>query len=222
MHCPFCHNPDSRVVDTRIADDGASIRRRRECTSCKKRFTTLETSSFQVVKRSGVVEPFSRNKVVSGVKKACQGRPVSDDQLALLAQQVEETLRSSGVSNVSSDEVGKAILPFLRDLDEIAYLRFASVYHAFNGLDDFEEAIRALRSRERAETPLSREPSEAAEQSASPGAAAEGAPGAAPADARTPAKTGPEGDAPAGVKRSAPRKRRSTKAGPQAETLLDA
>ena len=97
MHCPFCHNPDSRVVDTRIADDGASIRRRRECTHCKKRFTTLETSSFQVVKRSGVVESFSRNKVVSGVKKACQGRPVSDDQLAILAQQVEEQLRSTGV-----------------------------------------------------------------------------------------------------------------------------
>ena len=147
MHCPFCHNPDSRVVDTRIADDGASIRRRRECTHCKKRFTTLETSSFQVVKRSGVVESFSRNKVVSGVKKACQGRPVSDDQLAILAQQVEEQLRSTGVSNVSTNEVGKAILPFLRDLDVIAYLRFASVYRQFDTLDDFEQAIQVLRER---------------------------------------------------------------------------
>ena len=147
MHCPFCHNPDSRVVDTRIADDGSSIRRRRECTHCKKRFTTLETSSFQVVKRSGVVESFSRNKVVSGVKKACQGRPVSDDQLAILAQQVEELLRSTGVSNVSTNEVGKAILPFLRDLDVIAYLRFASVYRQFDTLDDFEQAIQALRER---------------------------------------------------------------------------
>ena len=150
MHCPFCHNPDSRVVDTRIADDGASIRRRRECTHCKKRFTTLETSSFQVVKRSGVVESFSRNKVVSGVKKACQGRPVSDDQLAILAQQVEEQLRSTGVSNVSTNEVGKAILPFLRDLDVIAYLRFASVYRAFDTLEAFEEAIQALRERSQA------------------------------------------------------------------------
>ena len=138
MHCPFCHNPDSRVVDTRIADDGASIRRRRECTHCKKRFTTLETSSFQVVKRSGVVESFSRNKVVSG------------DQLAILAQQVEEQLRSTGVSNVSTNEVGKAILPFLRDLDVIAYLRFASVYRAFDTLEDFEEAIQALRERSQA------------------------------------------------------------------------
>lgn len=153
MHCPFCHNPDSRVVDTRIADDGASIRRRRECTHCKKRFTTLETSSFQVVKRSGVVESFSRNKVVSGVKKACQGRPVSDDQLAILAQQVEEQLRSTGVSNVSTDEVGKAILPFLRDLDVVAYLRFASVYRQFDNLDDFEQAIHALRERSRSAAP---------------------------------------------------------------------
>ncbi len=135
------------MVDTRIADDGASIRRRRECTHCKKRFTTLETSSFQVVKRSGVVESFSRNKVVSGVKKACQGRPVSDDQLAILAQQVEEQLRSTGVSNVSTNEVGKAILPFLRDLDVIAYLRFASVYRQFDTLDDFEQAIQVLRER---------------------------------------------------------------------------
>ena len=150
MHCPFCHNPDSRVVDTRIADDGASIRRRRECTHCKKRFTTLETSSFQVVKRSGVVESFSRNKVVSGVKKACQGRPVSDDQLAILAQQVEEQLRSTGVSNVSTNEVGKAILPFLRDLDVIAYLRFASVYRQFDTLEAFEQAIQALRERSQA------------------------------------------------------------------------
>lgn len=150
MHCPFCQSPDSRVVDTRIADDGASIRRRRECTACKHRFTTLETSSFQVVKRSGVVEPFSRNKVVQGVMKACQGRPVNEHDLARLAQQVEEKLRTSGVINVSSDEVGKAILPFLAQLDEIAYLRFASVYLDFNDLDDFEEAITELRTNAKA------------------------------------------------------------------------
>lgn len=150
MHCPFCQSPDSRVVDTRIADDGASIRRRRECTACKHRFTTLETSSFQVVKRSGVVEPFSRNKVVQGVMKACQGRPVDEHDLARLAQQVEEKLRTSGVINVSSDEVGKAILPFLAELDEIAYLRFASVYLSFNDLDDFEAAITELRKTSKA------------------------------------------------------------------------
>ena len=146
------------MVDTRIADDGASIRRRREYGACKKRFTTLETSSFQVVKRSGVVEPFSRNKVVSGVKKACQGRPVTDDQLALLAQQVEENLRQTGVSNVSTNEVGKAILPFLRDLDVVAYLRFASVYQAFDTLDDFAAAIEELRERQAGTAPKPRRP----------------------------------------------------------------
>ena len=183
MHCPFCHNPDSRVVDTRIADDGASIRRRRECTHCKKRFTTLETSSFQVVKRSGVVESFSRNKVVSGVKKACQGRPVSDDQLAILAQQVEEQLRSTGVSNVSTNEVGQAILPFLRDLDVIAYLRFASVYRQFDTLEDFEQAIHALRERSQGAEATADVP-EVAADAAHPAPA----PAKKPRKARTPRK----------------------------------
>ncbi len=147
MHCPFCHNPDSRVVDTRIADDGASIRRRRECTACKRRFTTLETSQFQVTKRSGVIESFSRDKIVAGLRRACQGRPVEESDLARLAQQVEERLRATGASNVSSAEVGKAILPYLADLDQIAYLRFASVYRGFKTLDDFESAIAELRER---------------------------------------------------------------------------
>ncbi len=184
MHCPFCHNPDSRVVDTRIADDGASIRRRRECMKCKRRFTTLETSSFQVVKRSGVVELFSRDKVVSGVRKACQGRPVSETDLAVFAQQVEETLRSSGVSIVSSEEVGKAILPFLSELDEIAYLRFASVYRGFKTLDDFEAAIAELRGRDEAATvresadaPASAEaPQKAADNGASDGTSVDAPP----------------------------------------------
>lgn len=146
MHCPFCHHDDSRVVDTRLSDDGLSIRRRRECVSCKRRFTTVETSSFSVVKRSGVVEPFSRDKIISGVRKACQGRPVDDHSLALLAQRVEEQLRSSGAAVVSTDEVGKAIQPFLRELDEVAYLRFASVYSGFQSLSDFETAIASLRA----------------------------------------------------------------------------
>lgn len=146
MHCPFCHHDDSRVVDTRLSDDGLSIRRRRECVSCKRRFTTVETSSFSVVKRSGVVEPFSREKIISGVRKACQGRPVDDHSLALLAQRVEEHVRSSGAAVVSTDEVGKAIQPFLRELDEVAYLRFASVYSGFQSLSDFEKAIASLRA----------------------------------------------------------------------------
>src|SRR5690606_3259473 len=140
VHCPFCRNADSRVIDSRTADDGSAIRRRRECTACHRRFTTIETSSLSVVKRSGVVEPFSREKVMAGVRKACQGRPVSDDDLALLAQQVEETVRAAGAAQINAHEVGRAILGPLRALDEVAYLRFASVYSSFTSLDDFESA----------------------------------------------------------------------------------
>ena len=94
MHCPFCQNPDTKVIDTRISDDGHSIRRRRVCPKCSKRFTTVETSMLLVTKRSGGVEPFSRDKVISGVRKACQGRPVREEDLKLLGQKVEEDLRS--------------------------------------------------------------------------------------------------------------------------------
>lgn len=146
MHCPFCRHPDSRVVDSRTSDDGASIRRRRQCPQCHRRFTTVETASLSVVKRSGVVEPFSREKIVSGVRKACQGRPVSEDDLALLAHRVEETLRSTGSAELDAHEIGLAILGPLRELDEVAFLRFASVYQAFESLDDFEAAITALRA----------------------------------------------------------------------------
>lgn len=144
LRCPFCQSKDTRVIDTRVTDEGSTIRRRRECTECKRRFTTLETSGFSVRKRSGVIEPFAREKITAGVSKACQGRPVSDHDLAVLAQQVEESLRVSGQPIVSASAVGKAILPHLRKLDEIAYLRFASVYSSFETLDDFREAIADL------------------------------------------------------------------------------
>ena len=120
-----------RSVDTRISDDGHSIRRRRECPKCSKRFTTLETTMLLVVKRSGNVEQFDRNKVISGVRKACQGRPIKEDDLKALGQQVEEDLRARGLAQVKSDEVGRAILKPLRDLDEVAYMRFASVLPEF-------------------------------------------------------------------------------------------
>lgn len=146
MHCPFCRHPDSRVIDSRIADDGSAIRRRRQCPACHRRFTTVETASLSVVKRSGVTEPFQREKILGGVRKACQGRPVSEDDLALLVQRVEETLRSSGQAEIDTQEVGLAILGPLQDLDEVAYLRFASVYRAFESLEDFEVSIRQLRA----------------------------------------------------------------------------
>lgn len=146
MHCPFCHNTDSRVIDSRSLDDGQAIRRRRECPACKRRFTTTETASLVVVKRSGATEPFSREKIIAGVWKACQGRPVSRDDLAVLASQVEEAVRASGAAHINSDEIGRVILGPLRDLDQIAYLRFASVYSNFETLEDFDRAIAGLRA----------------------------------------------------------------------------
>lgn len=148
MHCPFCRNPDSRVIDSRTTDDGSAIRRRRECPNCKRRFSTMETASLIVVKRSGLTEPFSREKIILGVGKACQGRPVGEDDIARLAQQVEETIRSTGNSQIEAHEIGLAILDPLRELDHIAYLRFASVYSNFDTLDDFEKAIADLREQE--------------------------------------------------------------------------
>jgi transcriptional repressor NrdR len=148
VYCPFCRNADSRVVDSRVTEDGSSIRRRRQCTNCSRRFTTVETTSLSVLKRSGVAEPFSRSKVINGARKACQGRPVTEDDLAVLAQEVEETVRASGAAEIKAHEVGLAILEPLRRLDEVAYLRFASVYQDFDSLDDFEKAIARLRSQE--------------------------------------------------------------------------
>ncbi|MGI5217369.1 transcriptional regulator NrdR [Nocardia sp. CA-290969] len=145
MHCPYCRHPDSRVVDSRLADEGAAIRRRRSCPECGRRFTTVETAILSVVKRSGVTEPFSREKVIRGVRRACQGREVDDDALNLLAQQVEDAVRAKGSPEVPSHEVGLAILGPLRELDEVAYLRFASVYRSFTSAEDFEREIREIR-----------------------------------------------------------------------------
>lgn len=145
MHCPFCRHSDSRVIDSRTSDDGSSIRRRRQCPECQKRFTTVETASLMVTKRSGATEPFSRDKVIAGVRKACQGRPVTDADLALLAQQVEEALRSTGAASIDAQEIGLAILDPLKELDQVAYMRFASVYQAWDSLEDFNRAIDELR-----------------------------------------------------------------------------
>jgi transcriptional repressor NrdR len=151
MHCPFCKHDDSRVIDSRTSEDGNSIRRRRSCPECGRRFTTVESAALIVVKRSGATEPFSRDKVINGVRKACQGRPVTEGQLAVLAQRVEDAVRASGSAELPTHEVGLAILGPLRELDEVAYLRFASVYRAFESLEDFEAEILMLRAeRERA------------------------------------------------------------------------
>ncbi|RZQ59936.1 transcriptional regulator NrdR [Amycolatopsis suaedae] len=145
MRCPFCRHADSRVVDSREVDEGQAIRRRRSCSECGRRFTTSETMVLAVVKRSGVTEQFSRDKVIRGVRRACQGRPVDDGDLQQLAQRVEESIRSAGVAEIPSHEVGLAILGPLRELDEVAYLRFASVYRSFSSVEDFEKEIAGLR-----------------------------------------------------------------------------
>lgn len=146
MYCPYCRHTDTRVLDSRVAEDGTSIRRRRQCPMCERRFTTLEQMQLVVVKRSGVVEPFSREKVITGVRKACKGRPVSEADLGRLGQTVEETLRASGQAEIPAHEVGIAVLGPLSRLDPVAYLRFASVYKHYNSVEDFEAEIDNLRS----------------------------------------------------------------------------
>lgn len=179
MRCPFCRHPDSRVIDSREVEDGQAIRRRRSCAECSRRFTTVEESVLAVVKRSGVTEPFSRTKVVDGVRRACQGRPVDEDELALLAQQVEDVLRAAGAAEVPSQQIGLAILGPLRSLDEVAYLRFASVYRAFSSADDFAAEIAALRADQAHRDAEGREtPARGAEH---PGAGGGGSGGSPPA-----------------------------------------
>lgn len=144
--CPSCSSQQSRVVDSRTVEHGVSIRRRRECLDCETRFTTVERSVLLVTKRSGVTEEFSREKVIKGVHRACQGRDVSDDALKRLAHEVEQSIRAVHGSQVQANHIGLAILDPLRNLDEVAYLRFASVYKSFDSAEDFEQEIESLRA----------------------------------------------------------------------------
>ncbi len=145
MFCPFCRHSDTKVSDSRATDDGLAIRRRRMCVACQRKFTTVEQIQLYVLKRSGVVEAFSREKVIRGVAKACQGRPVTAAQLAALGQQVEEALRSMGQAELTSEDIGVAILGPLAELDAVAYLRFASVYKNYESVDDFIAEIQSMR-----------------------------------------------------------------------------
>ena len=146
MRCPTCTSLDDKVVDSRLADDGVAIRRRRECLGCGRRFTTferIEEVGLMVVKRSGVREPFRRTKIVAGVRAAAKNRPVGPEQLESLAAEVEESLRLEG-SEASSARVGSIVLDRLRALDEVTYVRFASVYKGFDDPGDFEREVVAL------------------------------------------------------------------------------
>jgi transcriptional repressor NrdR len=146
VRCPGCAHLDDRVIDSRQADDGAAIRRRRECLACGRRFTTferLEEAPLIVLKRSGSGQPFSRSKVVAGMRAAAKNRPIGDEQLEAVAVEIEDQARLRG-PEVSSAEVGRLVLERLRRLDEVAYLRFASVYKVFEEPGDFQRELGLL------------------------------------------------------------------------------
>jgi transcriptional repressor NrdR len=146
VRCPWCQSLEDKVVDSRLAEDGVAIRRRRECLSCNRRFTTyerLEEAPLWVVKRGGQCEPFDRAKVVAGVRAATKNRPVTEERLEEIAQEVEEALRGQG-AEVASQQIGVAVLERLREVDDVAYLRFASVYKGFEDLGDFQREVGLL------------------------------------------------------------------------------
>lgn len=147
MRCPDCTSLDDKVVDSRASDDGSAIRRRRECLACGHRYTTFERvdeAPLLVLKSTGERQPFDREKVVAGVRAAAKNRPVADEQIEALATGVEDSLRRRGGVEVPSTAIGVAVLERLRDLDEVTYLRFASVYKDFTGVEDFADELRRL------------------------------------------------------------------------------
>lgn len=146
MRCPFCAADDDRVVDSRLAEDGVAIRRRRECAACGQRYTTferIEEAPLFVIKRSGDREPFNRAKILLGVRAACKNRPVDEEVMESLVIGVDESMRLLN-RDVTSEEVGMATLEALRHVDDVAYVRFASVYKGFEGTDDFAREIGML------------------------------------------------------------------------------
>jgi transcriptional regulator NrdR len=149
MKCPICGHLESKVLDSRPANEGNSIRRRRECLSCQKRFTTFETIenlSFVVVKKDKTRETFDRNKILHGMVKACEKRPVTMDQIQTAVTDIESLLLGTMKNEVSSNEIGELVMKKLKDLDEVAYVRFASVYRQFKDINTFMEELNKLLS----------------------------------------------------------------------------
>ena len=147
MRCPYCGTRHSRVVESRTADDGLAVRRRRECGSCRKRFTTYErvtSAPIYVRKRDGATEPFDRSKILRGVLTACRQRPVKPEAIEKLVDAVEREIRTKESTEVDSSEVGEAVARRLKDLDKVAFIRFASVYKRFDDLDQFVREIQAF------------------------------------------------------------------------------
>lgn len=149
MKCPYCSHPESKVIDTRPADEGESIRRRRECLACSKRFTTyenIERIPFVVIKRDGTRQIFDRNKLVGGLVRACVNRPLTLAQIEKLVTDIEQNIQNSLDREVSTEQIGNLVLEQLKELDEVAYVRFASVYHHFNDISEFSDALNKLKS----------------------------------------------------------------------------
>ena len=147
MNCPFCNTPDTKVIDSRPTEEGHAIRRRRECESCGKRFTTYEKVEevlFMVVKRDGSREQFDRNKVLNGIIRACQKRPVSLEQMEAIVNDIEKSMNNLMEKEVSSEFIGNAVMDHLKVIDEVAYVRFASVYREFTDVGTFVSEIEKL------------------------------------------------------------------------------
>ena len=147
MRCPFCANPESKVVDSRPSDEGASIRRRRECLECHKRFTTYETMEslpLVVVKKDGSRQTFDKMKLINGMLRACEKRPVPLSELQRVADEIEQEIRNTLEREVTSEQVGELVMRKLKDLDEVAYVRFASVYRQFRDINTFMEELNRL------------------------------------------------------------------------------
>jgi len=147
MKCPFCGHPDSKVIDSRPAEDGTTIRRRRECLECQKRFTTyeiIERMPLVVIKRDGARQTFDSVKVINGMVRACEKRPVSMNQIEALAADIEQELRGRLESEVSTEVIGEMVMERLKELDEVAYVRFASVYRSFKDINTFMEELTKL------------------------------------------------------------------------------
>lgn len=149
MQCPFCQNEDTRVVDSRLADEGNSVRRRRECQACSERFTTFERAELrlpQMIKSDNRREPFSEEKLRAGMMRALQKRPVDTDGVEEAIHRIMHRARASGERELSTQQIGEWVMQELSDLDEVAYVRFASVYHSFQDLDAFSEEVKRLKS----------------------------------------------------------------------------
>lgn len=149
MRCPFCKQPDSRVIDSRAADEGTTIRRRRECSKCGRRFTTYEVVErlpLMVVKRDNRREPFSRDKLLTGIIRSCDKRDISMEQITNFVAEIEHEIRNRTEPEVPSEKVGEIVMEHLKDFDEVAYIRFASVYRKFDDITNFIEELETLRA----------------------------------------------------------------------------